>query len=395
MTICEILPNIYYVGVNDRLTRFFEGIWFIPNGISYNAYLIIDEKVTLVEGGAKAGFERELYNNISMVTSPEKIDYIVVNHSEPDHSGTLPFLLRIASNAKIVSSTMAKNILMNLYNIPADRFVTVKDGDIIELGEHKLRFFNTPGVHWPDTIMTYEERNKILFSGDAFGSYGTLDGGLFDDEVDIKFYLEEAKRYYSNIVGAYAYAVLNALKKLSGLEIRIIAPSHGPIWRREPSKIVSLYEKLSKYEAEDKVLIIYGSMYGFTRELAEYIAKKLVKEGVRVELHNAVNEHPSYALSKAWDSKIIIFGVPTYENIAFPPIYYIAYLLTIKKLKNRYYAIFGSSGWAGGGYKQIQKMLDQLGWEMVEPVIEIRGAVKKRDLEKVNELVENIKRKLI
>ncbi|MHA1616244.1 MAG: flavodoxin domain-containing protein, partial [Candidatus Njordarchaeales archaeon] len=185
-----------------------------------------------------------------------------------------------------------------------------------------------------------------------------------------------------------------ALKKLSGLEIRIIAPSHGPIWRREPSKIVSLYEKLSKYEAEDKVLIIYGSMYGFTGELAEHIAKKLAKEGVRVELHDAVNEHPSYALSKAWDSKIIIFGAPTYENIASPPVYYIVYLLTIKKLKNRYCALFGSSGWAGGGYKQIQKMLDQLGWEVIEPVIEVRGAIKKRGLEKVNELVENIKRKL-
>ncbi|MHA1675905.1 MAG: FprA family A-type flavoprotein, partial [Candidatus Njordarchaeales archaeon] len=346
----EISPNIFYVGVDDRKTQFFEGIWYIPDGISYNAYLIKDQKTALIEGGTRIDFARSFFNNISSVTDPSNIDYVIINHMEPDHTGTVPLLHKFAPNAKFVTTNLGKTMLANFYGITeADRIIVVKENDEINLGKMKLRFHMIPGVHWPETMVTYEETQKILFSGDAFGSYGALNGLLFDDEANLDFYLAETRRYFANIVGLFTRPVQNALKKLGNLEIKMIAPSHGLIWRNNPRKIIEIYDKLSRYENENKVLLLYGTMYGFTEELANYIARKLISNGVEVIVRNATFVHPSYVLGDGWDSKVIIFGLPTYDGGAFPPVYYNAYLFAKKQLKNKYFGIFGSSGWSGKG----------------------------------------------
>ena len=391
MPTCEIVKNVYYVGVDDRKTRFFEGIWPIPNGISYNAYLIVDQKVALIEGGVKIDYARPFLNNISSVVDISRIDYIVVNHMEPDHTGTLPILYELAPDSKIVTTALGKKMLADFYGIDdPNRIIVVKDNDKINLGGKEIQFFTIPGVHWPETMATYEISQKILFSGDAFGTFGALGGKLFDDEIDLEFYLREGRRYFANIVGMYTGPVQNALRKLGSLEIKIIAPSHGPIWRSNPEMIINLYDKLSKYKSDDKVLIVYGTMYGFTEELANYIARKLISEGIKVMVHNAVNVHPSFTLSEAWDSKVILFGLPTYDGGAFPPVYYTAYLISAKKLKNKIFGIFGSSGWSGRGYAKIVELLKSIGWKLVEPIVEIRGRCKKEDLEKADELIKNV-----
>jgi len=387
----EIKKNVYYVGVDDRKTLFFENIWYIPYGISYNVYLLVDEKIALIEGGTKIEYTRELLDNISSVIDVEKIDYIIVNHMEPDHTGNLPILYKLAPNAKIVVSALGKMMLANFYEIKdSNRIIVVRDGDKISLGKMKLQFFMIPGVHWPETMVTYEVTNKILFSGDAFGSYGALNGKIFDDEIDVNFYLNEAKRYFANIVGMHASSVQNALKKLRNLEISMIAPSHGPIWRKNPMKIVELYDKLSKYESENKVLIVYGSMYGFTEEITNYIARKLAEVNVKVTVYNATFTHPGFVLGEAWDSKVILFGLPTYDNGPFPPVFYNAYFFARKRLLNKYFGIFGSSGWSGKGYTKLIDLLKPLKWKLIEPIVEIRGKAKREDFDKAVELVKNV-----
>ena len=387
----KIAPKVYYLGIDDKKTQYFEGIWPILYGISYNAYLIKDNKIALIEGGVKVDFSRAFLNNISHIIDPAHIDYIIVNHMEPDHTGTLPMLYKIASNAKIIITSFGKKLLSDFYGIgDENRIITVKDGDKINLGEIELLFFTIPGVHWPDTMVTYDTFNKILFSGDAFGTFGALNGKIFDDEINVNFYLSEARRYFANIVGMYTQSVQNALKKLKSLEIKIIAPSHGPIWRANPGIIIQLYDKLSRYEAENKVLIIHGSMYGFTDELANYIARKLVSKGVKVSMHSAVNQHPSFAIGEAWDSKVILFGSPTYDGSVFPPVFYTAYLLWTKRLKNKHYGIFGSFGWSGKGYVKLIDLFKPLNWELIEPIIEIRGRLRKENFKQIDELINSI-----
>lgn len=282
-------------------------------------------------------------------------------------------------------------MLSNFYGISdEDRVIIVNDNDTVSLGKRELQFLSTPSLHWPETMMTYEKTSRILFSGDAFGTYGALNGSIFDDEVDLQFFLDEAKRYFANIIGMYTKPVLSAFSKLASLEIDMIAPSHGPIWRTKKNAIIELYKKLSNYESEDKVLIVYGTMYGFTEELALCIARKLVEKGLRVRLYNAGVVHPSFILGEAWDSKIILFGAPTYDGAPFPPIYYCAYLMHAKKLRNKYFGIFGSSGWSGRGYIKLLDLLKGLEWKLVEPIVEFRGKCKKEDCKKVDELVNNL-----
>ncbi len=393
--IVKIAENIFYVGIDDKQTRFFEGIWPIPNGISYNSYLIIDDKIALIEGGVRATFSREFLDDLSSIVDIEKIDYIIVNHMEPDHTGTLPILYRLAPNSKIIVSNMGKRLLKSFYDIEdEERVVVVKDGDKISLGQKELVFYTIPGVHWPDSMVTYEPSEKILFSSDAFGTYGSLNGRIFDDEIDIDFFLTEGKRYFTNIVGKFCAPTQVALKKLSGLKIKIVAPAHGPVWRKNPKKIIELYDKLSKYESKEKVLIMYGSMYGFNKQAAEYLAKKLVGKGVDVKLMDVTNWHPSYILAEAWDSKIVVIGVPTYDGGAFPLIYTAATYLQKKLLKNKYYAIFGTFGWSGKGYKEIREILDRIEWKLVEPIVEINGKLRKENKELLDRLAEEIASKV-
>ncbi|MGQ4892139.1 MAG: FprA family A-type flavoprotein [Candidatus Njordarchaeia archaeon] len=392
----EIVDNIFYVGVDDRKNHLFENLWPVPNGISYNAYLIKDEKVALVEGGVKIDFERQFFQNLESLIDPSEIDYIIINHMEPDHTGTLPTLYKLAPKAKLVTTAMGKKMLNDFYNISDDeRIIVIKDGYKISLGKTELEFYATPSVHWPETMMTYEKTNKILFSGDAFGSFGSSDGRIFDYETDVEALLSEAKRYYVNIVGKYNKPTLNAIKKVSGLDIKIIAPAHGPIWVKNIEKIINFYIDLAEMKTKkNKVSIVYGTMYGFLEDLVFTIARSLVNIGANVHIFNTVNIHASYIISEIWDSEIVLFGSPTYDAGPFPPVHYVIHLLERKSIRDKIFGLFGTSGWSGMGYKPIKESLEKLNWKLIEPIVEVKGRLKEADMEKVRELVENLGKEL-
>jgi len=391
MYVKEIIKDVFYIGVDDKKTRLFEATWPIPNGISYNAYLIRDKKNALIEGGVKVNYSREFFRKLEKIINLEELDYIVVNHMEPDHTGTLPHLYRLAKNAKIIISQKGRELLADFYRISDnERVITVKDGEVIALGEKRLRFISTPFLHWPETMMTYEESSKILFSGDVFGSYGALNGRLFDNNWVLEEYMSESKRYYTNIVGLFTGPTQNALKKLKDLDIDLIAPSHGPIIKEYKDNVISLYDKLSRYVNDKKVTIIYGTMYGYTEELVSVLALRLYEEGIPVSILNVSEVHPSYILAEAWDSSIIVLAAPTYDGKYFLPAYTAMYYIYVKRLRNKKFAIMGSSGWSGKGYLRVIDLAKELGWELIEPIVEYRGAIDESEIKLVDELVENI-----
>ena len=274
----EIKPDIYWIGVNDRTTDLFEGLWPITQeGVSYNTYLINDEKKAIVDL-TKALKTDEFFDQIDQVTDVSRLDYAIINHIEPDHSGVLRTLRRVVPNVTILGTEKSRVMLESFYGI-TEGVQVVQDGDTLSLGRHTLRFFSTPFVHWPETMMTYEAIECILFSCDAFGSYGALRGAIFDDEcADLKFYTQEALRYFVNIVALFSGPVLKAIAKLADVPVSIIAPSHGLIWREKPQLIVDLYRQWAEYATgatEAGVTLIYGSMYGNTeRRHAGYLPRR-------------------------------------------------------------------------------------------------------------------------
>ncbi|RLE33010.1 FprA family A-type flavoprotein [Candidatus Acetothermia bacterium] len=383
MSAREIRPGIFWVGINDRTTDLFEGVWPLPHGVSYNAYLVVGEKIALIDG-AKAPFAGELLRNISEVVPPEKIDYLVVNHMEPDHSGSLPQLRRAASGAAVLATQNALPMLARFYGI-TEGVRAVSDGESLDLGGKTLRFFHIPFVHWPETMATYEETQKVLFSCDAFGGFRALDGVLFDDEVDVAEYEDEALRYFSNIVGMQSKAVLRAIEKLADLAIEVIAPSHGLVWRKDPGHIVELYSRWARMEARPEVTIVFGSMYGFTARMAEAVARGIAEEGVPVRVLDAGRVHVSFLIREAWKRKGLVIGAPTYDTGIFPPVEYFLRLLERKRLRDRVVGLFGSYGWKGGSVPKMRERVEALGWELVGEV-SFHGAPTPEDLARAREL---------
>ncbi|KXB06488.1 hypothetical protein AKJ52_02170 [candidate division MSBL1 archaeon SCGC-AAA382C18] len=390
----KINSDIYWVGINDRKTDLFEGFWPLPQGVSYNSYLIDDEDLVLVDG-VKSDFEDKHLENIEEITDPSDIDYIIVHHMEPDHSGDLSTLRRLAPKAEIVCTEKATGFLDSFYGI-TDNIRTVEHGDKLDIGDRTLRFFETPFVHWPETMMSYEPADQILFSGDAFGGFGALEGGIFDDELKLDFYTDEVLRYFSNIVGMYSSAVQAALGKLQDVEVEMVAPTHGPVWRSEPETIINLYDKWSSMKGEDGITLVYGSMYGNTAEMMGAIA-----EGVRscnctnFKILDASRTSLSFLLMEAWRRQGIIIGSPTYDARIFPPVDNFLKLVERKKLKERVAGVFGSYGWSGGAVDRLQSTVQNLDWELVEPVAEFQGKPTEEELEKGRKLGEKVAKKII
>lgn len=376
----EISQNIYWVGVNDRRTALFENLWPLEHGVAYNSYLIVDDKVALidtVESGQVSEYTRKIQ---SIISNKRKIDYLIVNHMEPDHSGLLKTVFELYPEIQIVGTQKTAEMIANFFGITSN-ITIVKEGDVIDLGNHKLKFYMTPMVHWPETMVTYEDTKNILFSGDAFGSFGALDGGIFDDEVDLEFFEEEMRRYYSNIVGKYGAPVQSALKKLSGLEIKTICPTHGPIWRKDINRVISLYDRWSKFEAEDGVVIVYGTMYGNTVKMAETIARALSEEGVKnIVVYDASKTHVSYILRDIWKYKGLVIGSCAYNAHLFPPVEDLTNKLLHIGLKNRLLGIFGTYSWNGGGVSNLIKFAEQMKWETVADPVEAKSAASKKDI---------------
>lgn len=354
MNIREITSGIYYTGVNDRVTDKFEGMWPLPYGVSYNAYLVRGSKGTALMDTVEITEVHEYLDAVERTLQGSTPDYLVVHHMEPDHSGSIPEVVRRWPDLKIVGNAQTVGMIKGFYHVDDDsRFVTVKDGDTIDLGDMTLLFRLTPMVHWPETMMTYVAERGVLFSGDAFGCFGALNGGLIDTELDTTVYWDEMYRYYSNIVGKYGRFVQQALQKLSGVTPEYICTTHGPVWHEKIAEVMGIYDRLSRYEGEDGVTIIYGSMYGNTAEVAEEIARGLAEAGVKnIRIHNASHSDMSYMISDAFRYKGLIVGCATYSMTLFPPVKALLTALQVREVKNKVFAGFGSYTWAANVVKK-------------------------------------------
>ena len=365
----EIKSGIYWIGVDDRTTDLFEGLWPITKeGVSYNTYLINDKKKAIIDLTKSIKVD-EFFDNINKIVDMSEIDYIVVNHMEPDHSGVIRTFRKISPETTILGSERTKKMLEEFYGIK-DKVEVVKEGDEISLGDNTLKFFSTPMVHWPETIMTYEASNKILFSCDAFGSYGALGGSVFDDECEnLDFYKDEAVRYYVNIVAKFSKMVLKAIDKLKDVPVEVIAPSHGRVWRKNPGTIVELYTKLASLaeeEADPGVTLIYGSMYGNTESMMNAVAQGISKTGVPLQIFDISHTHVSYVLPSLWMKSGVMIGAPTYEAGLFPTMANVLRMAELKSVKNKKFAMFGSYGWSGGALKEIKEIVEPVNWQLTE-----------------------------
>lgn len=375
MPAVEIKPDMYWVGVNDRTTDLFEGLWPISReGVSYNSFVIKDEKTAIIDL-AKAMKTDDFFGQIADITTLREIDYCVINHVEPDHTGVLRILKEMAPEMTIVCTEKAAGLLEAYYGMH-DRMKIVGDGDTLSLGRRTLEFYSTPFVHWPETMMTFEPSEGVLFSCDGFGGYGALQGTIFDDECqDQDFYERESLRYFVNIVAKFRVSVRKAIQKLGGLDVRMIAPSHGLIWRSRPDRIIELYQKWCDYpdtSGDLAVTLIYGSMYGNTETFMNAVAQGVAAEGVDVEIFDAARTHSSYMLPYFWTRRGVMVGAPTYEGALFPPVWEVIREARIKGVKNRQLAMFGSYGWTGGALRDLVKIVEPVKWNLIDS-LEIKG----------------------
>lgn len=383
----EMKGKIHYVGVNDRHKALFENLWPLPYGVSYNSYLIADEKVALVDT-VDVCYSDSFMKKIHHVIGNRKIDYLIINHMEPDHSGSIPFIKKYYPDITLVGNKKTFELLEGFYAVETNRLV-VSEGDELDLGHHKLSFYLTPMVHWPETMVTYDRTEQVLFSGDAFGSFGALNGGCIDRNINTSIYWDEMRRYYSNIVGKYGNPVQRALKKLEGLNIDMIGSTHGPVWNEDVDKVIKLYDQWSRYEAEEGVVIAYGSMYGNTEELAETLAEELSRQGIRdIVLHDVSRSHHSYIVSDIFKYKGFIAGCTTYNANLFPEMEALLKKVAEREVKNRYMGYFGSFTWASAAFKKIGEYAERLKFEVVGTPVEMKQSMKKDTYEMVRDLAK-------
>lgn len=369
----EIADKVYYVGINDRQKALFENMWPLPYGVSYNSYLIVDEKTVLVDT-VDICYSDIYLKKIEDALDGRPLDYLIVNHMEPDHSGCIRLLRQLYPDVQIIGNKRTFDMLEGYHDITTG-LIEVKEGDTLDMGHHKLAFYLAPMVHWPEVMLTYDITAKILFSADAFGTFGTLDGGIFDTELNLDHYWEETRRYYSNIVGKYGNPVQKALQKLSGLQIDTICSTHGPIWTTHIPEVVKIYDELSRYEGQNGVVIAYGSMYGNTEQMAEAVASSLSAHGVKnIVMHNVSKSHASYIIKDMFKYKAIIIGCPTYCNQLYPEIDSLLQKIELRELKNRLFGYFGSFSWAGAAVKRLAAFGEKMNWTVVgEPVEQKQG----------------------
>lgn len=365
----KISEKIFSVGVNDTDKVLFEGLWPLPCGVSYNSYLVVDEKVALTDT-VEQGYEEEFLSNIQEAIGDRPIDYLVVNHMEPDHSSLIAYMLAKYPELVIVANAKTLPMLKGYYDVPDERVHIVSEGEELSLGASVLKFHMIPMVHWPETMVTWLEDEGTLFSGDAFGTFGTVSESIVDEEDTFAEYRDEMIRYYSNIVGKYGNPVQTALKKLSGLDIRRICSTHGPVWEKNIQAVVSLYDRLSRYEVERGVCIVYGSMYGNTAAAADALALELEKMDIPYAIHdlacnNAGDLGISGAIRDAFRYDTIVVGSPTYNNGIFPPVETFMKALQSRLVKGRRFFAFGSYTWSGASVRQLNEMASSMGFEIL------------------------------
>lgn len=385
--------GINWVGVIDWNLRDFHG--YVTNrGSTYNAYLISDDKTALIDT-VKSTFSNELIEHILELTSFEKIDYIIVNHVEMDHSSSLPIIAKLAKNAKILASQRGKDALIKHYGADFDVVETVKTGDELKLGKRTLRFLEAPMLHWPDSMFTYLVEDKILMPNDAFGQH-LASSGRFDDEVDEHVLMEEAMTYYANILMPFAPLITRKIQEVvqMGIPIDMIAPSHGIIWRKDPSKIINAYLNWSAGTAKQKVVIVFDTMWGSTDKMARAIADGVISQSVEVKLLKLRASYNSEAVTEVLDAKAVLVGSPTLNNQMFPTIGSFLTYVTGLKPKGKLWGFFGSYGWGGGAVKGMIETAKKAGFEVYEPGVEVKYVPDQEDIKKCFEFGQQIAQKI-
>ena len=367
----KISERIHYVGVNDDTKTLFEGLWPLPYGVSYNSYVVADEKVALIDT-VEHDFQGEFLDNIHEAIGDREIDYLIVNHMEPDHSSLTAYMLGKYPQMKIVANAKTVPMLKGYYGTDEDRILVMKDGESLSLGGCTLNFHMVPMVHWPETMVTWMPEEGTLFAGDAFGTFGAVNADVVDSEGTFESFRDEMMRYYSNIVGKYGTPVQTALKKLSGLNINRICSTHGPVWEKSIPEVVALYDKMSRYEVERGVCIAYGSMYGNTAAAAEALAEELRNLGVPCAVHDlAGNVNPDLGLSGAlrdvFKYDTIVAASPTYNNGIFPPVETFMKALQSRLIKGRRFYALGSYTWAGSSVNLLNQMAETMNFEVLAP----------------------------
>jgi flavorubredoxin len=393
MSITNFAPGVHYVGVNDRTTELFEELWMIPLGVTYNSYLIVgNEKTALIDTVAE-GFYLELEANIKAVLGDRRLDYIVVNHMEQDHSGSIELLKKEYPEVTIVGNAKTADMLNGFYGINQGVHI-VKDGDSLDLGGKTLTFYMTPMLHWPETMMTYLTQEGVLFSGDAFGCFGALAGAVVDSDLNPGMYWMEMYRYYAAIVAKYGISVKNAMKKLAALDLQYIASTHGPVWHDNLQRVVGIYADLAEWKAEKGVVVAYASMHGNTAKAAELVARRLAEKGVKnVVLQNLSNNDISYVLMNMARYNGIIIGGTTYNAEINPRVALLLRALKGSNTQNRIVGCFGCYSWAPGVTKKMMAALDGLKVTTLEPV-EFKQSVGADDLSSLNALADAMASKI-
>jgi len=388
----KLTENIHWVGVVDWNLRDFHG-YLTRRGTTYNAYLISDEKTALIDT-VKHTFSNELLRNICEIVDPEKIDYIIVNHVEMDHSSSLPIITKYAKNATIIASQRGKDAIIEHYGADFN-IQTVKTGDELKLGKRTLRFVEAPMLHWPDSMFTYVVEAKILMPNDAFGQH-LATSERFDDEVDEHVLMEEAKTYYANILMPFAPLITRKIQEVvqMGIPIAMIAPSHGIIWRSNPSKIINAYLDWSAGKSENKVVIVYDTMWGSTDKMARAIAEGVASQAVDVKLLKLRAANRTEAMTEILDAKAVVVGSPTLNNGMFPTLGSFLTYATGLKPKGKLWSFFGSYGWGGGAVRGMAEMARKAGFEVHEPGIEVKYVPDPEDLKKCFELGQQIATKI-
>ena len=390
----KITSDLYWVGGSDRRLELFENIFPLSKGVSYNSYLLTDEKTVLFDTADHA-IGHQFLENIKAVLNGRALDYLVVNHMEPDHCAMIEELILRYPNMQIIGNAKTFPLISQFFDFDLDgKAITVKEGDTFSSGAHTLHFIMAPMIHWPETMMTYDETDKVLFSADAFGTFGALNGNIFNDEVDFdREWLDETRRYYTNIVGKYGIQVQNVLKKTAELDIRVICPLHGPIWRTNLDYIIEKYDTWSRYEPEEAgVMIAYASMYGNTENMAEIFAAILAEAGVKnIRMHNISKTHVSELISDSFKYSHIILAAPTYNNRIYPLMH--SYLEDMKalSLQNRTIAVLGNGTWAPQSSKLISAKIGEMkNMRLLDLAITIKSSVKDSHMEEIQSLARQI-----
>ena len=390
----KINDDIYYLGASDRRIELFENVYPVSQGMSYNSYLITDEKTCLMDS-VDESVRGQFLENLQYALNGRNLDYMVVQHMEPDHCSIVPELFRMYPDMKLVASLQAFKMMENFYSLQTEeRRLVVKEGDTLKLGKHTLKFIAAPMVHWPEVLMTYDVTDKILFSADAFGSFGAMSGNIFADEIDWdKDFKDEARRYYVNIVGKYGLQTQNVLKKASTLDIQMICPLHAHIWRKDLSTIISLYDTWSKYEAEkDSVVIFYGSIYGNTQNAAEILAMQLAENGIEnVEVFDTSKTHVSFLVSKAFEYKTLVFAAATYNAEIFDTVQNLITELKNHNLSNRRIGLIENGSWAPVAASKMKAQLETFkNMEVIEPVVKVVSSVTAKNVEELSVLAKEL-----